>query len=88
MSEVARTKENLEHCRCMDCPSYTLGCKVKNMPKSRCIEEDRGCLCEQCPVHAQYHLNREDYCLKTGGLTEPEAAEAYQNHIEQERLRH
>ena len=67
----------------MDCPSYTLGCKVKNMPgnvyklmgdlndvehfealycafeKSRCIEEDRGCLCEQCPVHAQYHLNRE-----------------------------
>ena len=32
MSEVARTKENLEHCRCMDCPSYTLGCKIKNMP--------------------------------------------------------
>ena len=92
MSEVARTKENLEHCRCMDCPSYTLGCKIKNMPgnvyklmgeledvdhfeamycafeKSRCIEEDRGCLCPECPVYAEYDLNRDDYCLKTGGM--------------------
>ena len=32
MVYVARTKENLERCKCMDCPSYTLGCKIKNMP--------------------------------------------------------
>ncbi|MBE6444631.1 MAG: DUF2769 domain-containing protein [Alphaproteobacteria bacterium] len=89
---VAKTKENLQGCRCRDCPSYTTGCKVKNYPgnfikmmtdldnvehfegmfcafeKSHCIDEDRGCLCEECPVHAKYNLLREDYCLKTGGL--------------------
>ena len=32
MVYVARTKENLEHCKCLDCPSYTLGCKIKNTP--------------------------------------------------------
>lgn len=30
--QVARTKENLEKCKCMDCPSYTMGCKIKNFP--------------------------------------------------------
>ena len=34
MVYVARTKENLEKCKCMDCPSYTLGCKLKNMPEN------------------------------------------------------
>lgn len=88
---VAKTKENLKNCRCMECPSYTAGCKIRNYPvnlfklmddldniehfegmfcafeKSNCIEEDKGCLCEECPVHAKYNLVREDYCLKTGG---------------------
>ena len=32
MSRVAKTKENLKKCRCSDCPSYTLGCKLKNYP--------------------------------------------------------
>lgn len=32
MVYVARTKKNLEHCKCLDCPSYTLGCKIKNTP--------------------------------------------------------
>ena len=89
--QVERTKENLRDCRCRDCPSYTMGCKVMNYPlnllklaadldnvehfegmfcafeKSHCIEEDKGCLCEDCPVHAKYDLVRDDYCLKTGG---------------------
>ena len=76
----------------MECPSYTMGCKIKNYPanfakmlgdltetehfegmycafeKSHCIEEDKGCLCEECPIHAKYDLVREDYCIKTGGL--------------------
>ena len=88
---VAKTKENLKRCKCMGCPSYTLSCKIKNVPenlfklmedldnvehyesmfcafeKSHCIEEDRGCLCDTCPVHAEYNLNREEYCLKDGG---------------------
>ncbi len=37
--------------------------------KSHCIEEDKGCLCETCPIHSEYNLVREDYCLKTGGQT-------------------
>ncbi len=88
---VAKTKENLKSCRCRECPSYTMGCKIKNYPlnlikladdldnvehyesmfcafeKSHCIEEDRGCLCEECPVHAKYDLVRDEYCLRTGG---------------------
>ena len=35
---------------------------------SHCIDEDKGCLCDDCPIHAKYDLVREDYCLKTGGL--------------------
>ena len=29
---VAKTKENLKECRCTECPSYTMGCKIKNYP--------------------------------------------------------
>lgn len=89
--QVAKTKENLERCKCMDCPSYTMGCKIKNFPgnvvklmedfekvdhyegmycafdKSHCISEDKGCLCDGCPVHAEYKLKREEYCLADGG---------------------
>ncbi len=36
--------------------------------KSNCIHENRGCLCEGCPVHTKYALNNEDYCLSTGGI--------------------
>ena len=34
MGQVARTPENLKKCMCMSCPSYTLGCKLKAMPKN------------------------------------------------------
>ena len=34
MTKVARTKENLERCQCMDCPSYSLSCKIKAMPSN------------------------------------------------------
>ena len=36
--------------------------------KSDCIQENRGCLCSQCPIHKKYALNNEDYCLSTGGV--------------------
>ena len=32
--QVARTRENLKHCQCLHCPSYTMGCKIKNMPEN------------------------------------------------------
>ena len=68
MSQVEKTKENLQACNCLKCPSYTTSCKIKEMPhnmidmlkgienveglenlfcaytKSRCIDEDKGCL--------------------------------------------
>ena len=31
---VEKTKENLQRCLCMSCPSYTMGCKLKNMPEN------------------------------------------------------
>lgn len=30
--EVAKSRDNLKKCKCMSCPSYTLGCKMKAMP--------------------------------------------------------
>ena len=50
--------DNLEHFEGMFCA----------FEKSHCIDEDKGCLCDDCPIHAKYDLVREDYCLKTGGL--------------------
>lgn len=32
--QIAKTKENLKKCQCMHCPSYTTGCKIKNMPEN------------------------------------------------------
>lgn len=37
MSQVSRIKENLKKCQCMKCPSYSLGCKMKNMPKNMMV---------------------------------------------------
>ena len=34
MATVERTAENLSKCLCMGCPTYKLGCKVKNLPKN------------------------------------------------------
>jgi hypothetical protein len=36
--------------------------------RSNCIHLDRGCLCENCLVHAKYNLHNHEYCLKSGGL--------------------
>lgn len=87
MSKVAKTRENLQKCRCNECPSYTIGCKVKNYPvnllrmiegmenaehfegmfcaygTSKCIAEDRGCLCENCDVFHENNLHRDEFCL-------------------------
>ena len=34
MSQVERSVENLKKCNCMKCPTYKMGCKLKNMPKN------------------------------------------------------
>lgn len=92
MTQVDRTKENLEECNCLKCPSYTTSCKIKEMPhnmidmlkgienveglenlfcaytKSRCIDEDKGCLCNVCRVHDRYDLEDGHYCIVDGGF--------------------
>lgn len=35
--------------------------------KSRCISEDKGCLCNSCKVHDKYHLEEGHYCISEGG---------------------
>ena len=41
MSVVEKTKENLGMCKCMGCPSYTISCKIKEMPHNL-LEEIKG----------------------------------------------
>ena len=36
--------------------------------KSNCINENKGCLCEQCDVYNENNLDKEDYCLADGGV--------------------
>ncbi len=31
---VEKNTENLKQCKCMHCPSYTMGCKVKNVAEN------------------------------------------------------
>lgn len=109
--QVAKNKENLKKCVCMDCPSYSMGCKIKNFPenmiklmndlddvehyekmfcafgKSHCISEDKGCLCETCPVYHENDLHREDYCIKTGGQLSHQCWAGYSDEKEESDLK-
>lgn len=35
--------------------------------KSNYIDEEKGCLCGECPVHKDYDLKNMYFCQKTGG---------------------
>jgi len=35
--------------------------------QSRCIEEEKGCICGQCQVFKENGLDKMYYCLVTGG---------------------
>lgn len=35
--------------------------------KSRCIEEEKGCVCGKCVLTAEYGLDKKYYCTVTGG---------------------
>ena len=58
MVQDVYAKTNDEHWELMFCA----------FEKSNCIHENRGCMCQGCPVHKKYALNNEDYCLHTGGV--------------------
>ena len=36
--------------------------------KSHCITESKGCMCYSCENYKKYDLNRQEFCLSTGGL--------------------
>ena len=35
--------------------------------KSRCITEDKGCICPKCALYTENKLDKRSYCLSTGG---------------------
>ena len=57
MFEVFKGLENLDGLENLFC-AYT---------KSRCIDEDKGCLCNVCRVHDKYNLEEGHYCISEGG---------------------
>ena len=82
MGQVERTAENLAKCNCMKCPSYTLGCKLKNMPKNMMtkmtgkigeVEHFEGLFCtfgkSQCIEKLTECICEECPVYKENGLT-------------------
>lgn len=88
---IEKTMENLKKCICIKCKSYTVGCKLKEMPKnmveiikhhkhideiehlegffcafgkSKCITEEKECICGECPITKENNLTKGYYCTK------------------------
>lgn len=59
---VPDTKENMEKCICMDCPTYSSCMSDKKeglfcaKGKSGCTVEKKECICESCPIDKEYNL--------------------------------
>ena len=62
MKSVAKTKENLKKCICMKCPSYTLGCKMMNMPAN--MMGMLGSLEKKEHFEGMYCAFEESRCIK------------------------
>ena len=53
-------------CICPNCSSY-VECKERTFcltKKSKCIKEQKGCVCGACPVHSELKLTQGYYCFK------------------------
>ncbi|MFC2144879.1 DUF2769 domain-containing protein [Actinomycetota bacterium] len=59
---VPETKENMEKCICMNCPTYSSCMSDKKeglfcaTGKSNCTIEKKECICESCPIDKEYNL--------------------------------
>ncbi|MDI6799523.1 MAG: DUF2769 domain-containing protein [Actinomycetota bacterium] len=66
--KVDDTKENMERCICMSCPTYDECMKGKSegffcaWGKSGCGFKKLGCICGECPLSGEYMLNKMYYC--------------------------
>lgn len=64
-------KQNMDMCRCPQCPTHDQCAKEKNellycsikRGKSACDLSMKGCLCPDCPVKANMGLRYSYYCL-------------------------
>lgn len=89
---IEKTSFNASRCKCLNCPSYSTVCKIKNahqntdkpskdlaerthyekmfcaFEKSNCIHLNKGCVCQTCEIFQAYGLNKNTYCLHTGGI--------------------
>jgi hypothetical protein len=56
-------------CVCKGCPSFMdcgedIGYCFPTIGKSRCITEEKGCICGGCPVYAKLELKNAYYCTR------------------------
>ena len=82
--QVARTKENLKRCQCMDCPSYTTTCKVKSLPEN--LYHMMGNLEEVDHYESMFCAFEKSHCIEEDrGLDNPSekcgtCTAGYKNH--------
>ena len=60
--------ENKPKCICPECPSFT-DCGARafcfaQVGKSKCIKEEKGCLCMACPVAKEMKFSHVYYCTR------------------------
>tara|TARA_Y100000310_G_C20648240_1_gene797875 strand:+ start:1712 stop:1981 length:270 start_codon:yes stop_codon:yes gene_type:complete len=83
-----KKKQVLEMCTCAGCPSWKdcsqesgdggemeLGYCFPTIGKSKCITEEKGCICPSCPVTEKMGLKNQYFCTK-GSEMEQEKAKA------------
>ncbi len=71
MPKVQKNEVNISKCTCADCPSYNECARGKTeklycaeqVGKSECAYKMNGCICGQCPVHAEFDLKAGAYCI-------------------------
>lgn len=62
-------KEVFQACLCPACPSW-VNCGEQGgfcMPKvgrSKCIKQEKGCICDGCMVHKMFGLRNNFYCTR------------------------
>ena len=69
-----KKKEIMAMCTCAGCPSYKdcsqeggeaeLGFCFPTIGKSKCITEEKECICKECPATAKMGLKNLYYCTR------------------------
>jgi hypothetical protein len=59
----------LDMCVCRSCPSWvdcgeSIGYCSPSIGKSRCITDEKGCICGGCPITAELGLKHTYFCIK------------------------